>query len=68
MVVGRAPGGGNLVVGSGDGGAIPPEAMPSNKPGVSNDSMGSGSGAQVGFGSSGLPEKKSSGLGEPLGS
>lgn len=68
MIVGRAPGGGNLVVGSGDGGAIPPEAMPRDKPGVSNDGTGSGSGTVVGFGNQTMPEKKSSGLGEPLGS
>lgn len=69
MVVGRAPGGGDLVVGSGDGGAIPPEAMPQEKSGVANDNVGAASGAQVGFGTHGaLPEKKSSGLGEPLGS
>ena len=69
MVVGKAPGGGNLVVGSGDGGAIPPEAMPSDKPGVSNDSLGMGSGVQVGYGAHEYPpDKKVSGVGEPLGS
>ena len=70
MVVGKAPGGGNLVVGSGDGGAIPPSVMPAEKPGVSNDSMGAGSGGQVGFGTFGnaAPQGKSGGLGEPLGS
>lgn len=70
MVVGRAPGGGDLIVGGGDGGAIPPEAMPKDKPGVANDSMGSGaaSGKQVGFGNAAPLGEKSSGLGEPLGS
>ena len=71
MIVGKAPGGGNLVVGGGDGGAVPPEAMPDNKPGVGNNDMGSGSagsGAQVGFGNQGPTTQKSSGLGEPLGS
>lgn len=75
MVVGKAPGGGNLVVGGGDGGAIPPEAMPDHKPGaVGNESLSSvgsggqaGSGTQVGFGTH-APVPKSSGLGEPLGS
>ena len=76
MVVGKAPGGGNLVVGSGDGGAISPEAMPDQKPGaVGNQSLSSvtsggqaaaGGGTQVGFGNQG-PAPKSSGLGEPLG-
>ena len=68
MVVGRAPGGGDLVVGGGNGGAIPPEVMPVDKPGVSNDSLGGGSGHQVGFGNAAPRNEKSSGLGEPLGS
>ena len=70
MVVGRAPGGGDLVVGGADGGAIPPEAMPREKPGVANVSMGSGaaSGTQVGFGNAAPLNEKSGGLGEPLGS
>ena len=73
MVVGRAPGGGNLVVGGGDGGAIPPEVMPDNK-GVANEAIGSSSsgiaasGKQVGFGSQAPLPDKSSALGEPLGS
>lgn len=52
MVVGKAPGGENLVVGGGDGGAIPPEVIP-QKAGVSNQHL-SGMGApaveEVGFG------------------
>ena len=68
MVVGKVPGKGDLVVGSGDGGAIPPEAMPENKPGVSNNNLGAGSGLQVGFGNQAPTAAKSSGLGEPLGS
>ena len=68
MVVGKAPGGGDLVVGGGDGGAVPPEAMPADKPGVSNDSLGGGSGQQVGFGNAAPRGEKLSGLGEPLGS
>lgn len=74
MVVGKAPGGGDLVVGGGDGGAVPPEAMASEKPGtVGNQGLASigsgqaGSGQQVGFGNA-APAPKSSGLGEPLGS
>ncbi len=52
MIVGKAPGGGNLVVGGGDGGAIPPEAMPDHKPGaVGNQSLSSvGSSGQAGSG------------------
>ena len=70
MVVGKAPGGGDLIVGGGDGGAIPPEAMPADKAGtVGNESMGAGSGTQVGFGNKTAPiTEKSSSLGEPLGS
>ena len=70
MVVGKAPGGGDLVVGGGDGGAIPPEAMPADKPGtVGNQSVGAGFGTQVGFGNKTAPTtEKSSSLGEPLGS
>ena len=68
MVVGKAPNGNNIVVGGGDGGAVPPEAMPASKPGVSNDGMGAGTGQTVGYGRAGLKDEKSGGLGEPLGS
>ena len=72
MIVGKAPGGNNIVVGGGDGGAIPPEAMPQTKPGlVGNDDVGTGSaasGRQVGFGNQAPVPEKSSGLGEPMGS
>lgn len=71
MVVGKAPGGGDLVVGGGDGGAIPPEAMSADKVGtVGNQSyFGAGSGTQVGFGNKTAPmPEKSSSLGEPMGS
>ena len=70
MVVGRAPGGGNLVVGGGDGGALPPEALPAYKPGpgVSNDNLGAGTNQQVGYGLASNRDAKSGGLGEPLGS
>lgn len=69
MVVGKAPDGGDLVVGGGDGGAVPPQVMPSNGPGsVSNNDFGSGSGHQVGFGNAAPRGEKSGGLGEPMGS
>ena len=70
MVVGKAPGGGDLVVGAGDGGGIPPEAMPADKPGtVGNQGFDAGSGTQVGFGNKSAPlTEKSGSLGEPLGS
>ena len=70
MLTPKCAGGGDLVVGGGDGGAVPPEAMPANKPGtVGNQSFGAGSGTQVGFGNKtvGVAEKSSS-LGEPMGS
>ena len=55
MVVGKAPDGGNLVVGAGDGGAIPPEAIPQDpKAGVANQQLSGMGGApaieEVGFG------------------
>ncbi|KAL8761098.1 MAG: hypothetical protein Q9184_002749 [Pyrenodesmia sp. 2 TL-2023] len=74
MVIGKAPGGGDLVVGGGDGGAIPLEAMPDKN---SKDSVGTqsltGSGnplapgvGQIGFGNA-APTTMSGGLGEPMG-
>lgn len=68
MVVGKAPGGGDLLVGGGNGGAVPPEAMPHDKPGVANEGIGTGSGRQVGFENAAPLPEKSSGLGEPMGS
>lgn len=69
MVVGKAPGGGNLIVGGGDGGAVPVEALQDPKAGVSNQGL-SGMGGpqigQVGFGNA-APPSYGSGLGEPLG-
>ena len=55
MVVGKAPGGGNLVVGAGDGGTIPPEVIPQDpKAGVANHQLSGMGGApgveEVGFG------------------
>ncbi|KAL9099091.1 MAG: hypothetical protein Q9163_005361 [Psora crenata] len=68
MVVGRAPDGGDLVVGGGNGGAVPLEAMPADKPGVTNNLSGGGLEQQVGFGNAIPGGGKSSGVGEPLGS
>ncbi|KAL9586371.1 MAG: hypothetical protein Q9212_000943 [Teloschistes hypoglaucus] len=74
MVIGKAPGGGDLVVGAGDGGAIPPEAMPEK----THDSAGTqnltgvesqvhpGVG-QIGFGNSAPAAGSAGGLGEPMG-
>lgn len=73
-MIGKAPGGGDLVVGGGDGGAVPPEAMPerSGKDSVGTQSLtgagsqvGSGVG-QIGFGNA-APPTMSGGLGEPMG-
>ncbi|KAK8239123.1 senescence-associated protein-domain-containing protein [Phyllosticta capitalensis] len=72
MVVGRVKGGGEVVVGGGDGGDIPPDVK--DKAGVSNDNLGQGQpgggsaepGGVVGFGNA-LPQNGSSGIGEPLG-
>ena len=54
MVVGKAPGGGDLVVGGGNGGTIPPEVLAQDpKAGVANQKL-SGAGTpevqEVGFG------------------
>lgn len=69
MVVGKAPGGGNLVVGGGDGGAVPPEVLQDPKAGVSNQGpsgMGAPQAGQVGFGNA-APPAYGTGLGESLG-
>ncbi|KAI9704066.1 MAG: hypothetical protein M1820_005688 [Bogoriella megaspora] len=76
MVVGRVKGGGEIVVGGGDGGTIPEQDIKKVTGGVSNENMGSGqSGASsipgsgvVGFGNAAPPPSYSSGIGEPLGS
>lgn len=54
MVIGKAPGGGDLVVGGGNGGAIPPEVLAQDpKAGVANHKL-SGAGStevqEVGYG------------------
>ncbi len=75
QIIGKVPGGGNLVVGAGDGGLVPAEAIQqkrSQTP-VGNDKLygegQSGSGppgfGQVGFGNATLPSQ-SGGVGEPL--
>ena len=71
MVVGKMPGGGQLVVGGGDGGQVPPEVTQQTKgtganqdaaPGVNQAGAG-----QIGFGNA-VPPTYESGVGEPLGS
>lgn len=57
MVVGKAPGGGNLIVGGGDGGAVPTEVLQDPKAGVANQSvsgLGEPQGA-AGFGNAAQP-------------
>lgn len=76
QIVGKVSGGGNLVVGAGDGGVVPLEALPQqrSRTPVGNDKLFSegqaGVGApgvgQVGFGNAAAPAL-SSGVGEPLG-
>ncbi|MCJ1253619.1 hypothetical protein MMC24_001431 [Lignoscripta atroalba] len=77
MVVGKMPGGGDLVVGGGDGGMVPAEVLPhpdpkmtaanqdlpgTDQPGVSRPGYG-----EVGFGNA-APPAYGGGVGEPLGS
>jgi len=71
MIVGKVRGGGNVIVGGGDGGTIPDEDLQraAGNAGVKNDNMGRGGGPEVGFGkSAGAPPAYRSELGEPLGS
>lgn len=74
MVVGKVKGGGEIVVGGGDGGVIPESDL--KQAGVSNDNLGTGTSRNqyrtpspgvVGFGNSAPPSYRS-GVGEPLGS
>ncbi|KAA6414729.1 MAG: hypothetical protein FRX48_01479 [Lasallia pustulata] len=77
MVVGKMPGGGDLVVGGGDGGSIPPEVVSEKNPQgtVTNEDLsGAGlsggdlpGGGEIGFGNAALPTYGST-VGEPLGS
>ena len=72
VVIGKVPGGGDVVVGTGDGGVVPPEVIQQENPnaGVGNSKVagiGEPSIGQVGFGNA-AATAKSSGLGEPLGS
>ena len=76
MVVGKMPGGGELVVGGGDGGQVPPEVVAQQQrdskgasanpslAGTGGDPTGRG---QIGFGNA-APPTYESGVGEPLGS
>ncbi|MCJ1473886.1 hypothetical protein MMC13_002541 [Lambiella insularis] len=77
MVVGKMPGGRDLVVGGGDGGQIPPEILPQkdSKGTVANEGL-TGTGqvgssrpgyGEVGYGNAD-PPSYASGVGEPLGS
>jgi spartin len=75
MVVGKVKGGGDIVVGGGDGGAVPEDDLEKAglRPGkVKNDNLPPGqSGSQagvVGFGNAQPPSYASSTVGEPLGS
>ena len=75
MVVGKMPGGGDLVVGSGDGGVVPPEMRPQKDPqgsvgnqdlsGPGQPSFGASSTGEIGFGKA-APPLYGSGVGEPL--
>ncbi|KAL0264557.1 hypothetical protein SLS55_000507 [Diplodia seriata] len=79
MVVGKVKGGGEVVVGGGDGGDIPPEdakkaeAYGAIQTGAVNDNLGQGQpgggsaapGGIVGFGNA-VPQSGNSGVGEPL--
>ena len=74
MVVGRVKGGGEIVVGGGDGGVIPEQDIKRMTGGVSNDNLGQGQAGGsakpgqgvVGFGNA-APPTYSSGVGEPMG-
>lgn len=71
MVIGKVRGGGNVVVGGGDGGAIPDADVQraAGNAGVKNDGMGRPPAGEVGFGKgAGAPPAYQSDLGEPLGS
>jgi len=67
MVVGRVKGGGEVVVGGGDGGVINPQDL--HPGGAQNNNLGPGQsatpGAQIGFGNS-APPNYTPGVGEPL--
>ena len=77
MVVGRMPNGEQLVVGAGDGGVVPGDALPPEKqhnlvgnqdlPGTGQVGIGNPGTGQIGFGNA-APPAYGSGVGEPLGS
>ena len=78
MVVGKMPSGGDLVVGGGDGGVIPPEvtqvhdgkgAVGNEIPGTSQPALSQPGTGQIGFGNFGnsAPPAYGSGIGESLG-
>ena len=67
MVVGKAPGGGDLIIGTGDGGVIPSDAIPKqNAPKVQNDKLPGMNQASVGEMGYGNSASYGGGLGEPL--
>ena len=67
MVVGRAPGGGDLIVGTGDGGIVPADAIPKPAdPQVTNDKLPGMNNPSVGEMGYGNTASYGSGLGEPL--
>lgn len=72
MVVGKVKGGGEVVVGGGDGGAIPEQDIQhavKGQAGVRNDNLGQPGTGVVGFGAgAGGPPAYASELGEPMGS
>ncbi len=73
MVVGRVKGGGEVVVGGGDGGVVPDADIRKEQGGVSNDNFGTGQSGPggpgvVGFGNAVPSSYGGSTVGEPLGS
>ena len=72
MVVGKVKGGGEVVVGGGDGGMVPPSYFEKVGAGTSNSNLGPGQAGGpsgpglVGYGNA-APRARSPGIGEPLG-
>jgi spartin len=77
MVVGKMPNGQQIVVGTGDGGVVPPEAYPADVKRDEKTEMGYGGGQQAGvsaprygvesYGNAAAQPPAYSGVGEPLG-
>lgn len=69
MVVGKAPGGGDVIVGTGDGGIVPADSIPKpNDPKVQNDKLSGMNSPSVGEMGYGNTASYGSGIGEPLSS